>query len=463
MTKSLCFVAASIAIGSVNGYAQLQKAPPAFDTAQGRAVPMDISTAHVVYDFQVAQRKVVGRASVKFEVAESGFPFFHIKPSVKAVKLDGQVLEANQLALVAAPENATKLSVLRATIEPGTVHVLDLDFELNGDDVTFSGNSVRCGFFMNDLGRSDLGGQRFFEQYGPGNMEYDQIEFSFDVKVTGTSVAHRVFTNGTFAAKGRVENQWQISFPSYFTSSSIYFHIGPENAFSVAEGTFNGLERDIPVLVYAETQNAATSNLNQAMKYLSELEKTFGATLHRKFVIYTTSSFPGGMEHSGATITDNGSLSHELSHSWFARGIMPAEGNAGWIDEAIASWRDQGYPARSTNMNLTVNLANFSPFRRSTPEKAYYNGADLISALNLRYASLGGMKALLSKWFAETKGTTVTTGEFKEFLEAEASDNLDAVFKARVYGNHRYQTDDQHRTSSRHPLLFTLEKYKSLR
>lgn len=463
MLKLFSFIAASMAFGSVESRAQLQKAPPAFDTSQGHMVPMDISTAHVTYDFQVDKKKVVGKSVIKFEVAETGQPFFHIKPTVKSVRLNGQVLKPEQLSSLSAPQNATKLSVVRAVVDPGVSHQLDLEFELNNDDVTFTGSGVRCGFFMSDLDRSDFGGQRFFEQYGPGNMEFDQIKFSFDANVSGTTVPHRVFSNGSFAEKGRAENTWQINFPDYFTSSSVYFHIAPSSAFSVSEGTFKGLEGDIPVLVYATTQSSAASNLNRSMQYLSELERTFGPSLHKKYVIYTTSSFPGGMEHSGATITNNGALSHELSHSWFARGVMPAEGNAGWIDEAIASWRDDGYPARSTNMNLSVNLAYFSPFRRSTPEKAYDEGADLISALNLRYASLGGMKALLGKWFSEVKGTTVTTRDFKDFLEGETSDNLDAVFKARVYGNHRYAVRDDYRTTGNHPLPFTLEQYKQLR
>jgi hypothetical protein len=63
------------------------------------------------------------------------------------------------------------------------------------------------------------------------------------------------------------------------------------------------------------------------------------------------------MEYCGATMTDPGALGHELTHSWFARGVMPANGNTGWIDEAVASWRDDGYPRASRAPNRSaVNL-----------------------------------------------------------------------------------------------------------
>ena len=69
----------------------------------------------------------------------------------------------------------------------------------------------------------------------------------------------------------------------------------------------------------------------------------------------------GGMEHCGATITSMSALAHEITHSWFARGVMPANGNAGWIDEGTARWRDRGYPtAKGFSVRQPVNLSNYS-------------------------------------------------------------------------------------------------------
>ena len=77
---------------------------------------------------------------------------------------------------------------------------------------------------------------------------------------------------------------------------------------------------------------------------MRELEQTYGPYPHEALLIYCTGNISGGMEYAGATMTSLEALGHEITHSWFARGVMPANGNAGWIDEAIARWRDRGYP-----------------------------------------------------------------------------------------------------------------------
>lgn len=133
-------------------------------------------------------------------------------------------------------------------------------------------------------------------------------------------------------------------------------------------------------------------------------------------------------------MTSLGALGHEIAHSWFARGVMPANGNAGWIDEAIASWRDQGYPtAAALPARPPVNLAGFSPYRRHTPIEAYAEGALLLSELDRLFAP-GGLRPLLARLFAERKRRSITTPFFQSFLERQTGATLGPIFNRYVYG-----------------------------
>ncbi len=95
-------------------------------------------------------------------------------------------------------------------------------------------------------------------------------------------------------------------------------------------------------------------------------------------------------------MTDTGALGHELTHSYFARGIMPANGNAGWIDEALASWRDNRYP-RSTSISGTANMAGRPGYTRFTDYAAYSYGARFMAYLDGKFAAQGGLKTYLRK------------------------------------------------------------------
>ncbi len=141
------------------------------------------------------------------------------------------------------------------------------------------------------------------------------------------------------------------------------------------------------------------------------------------------------MEHCGATMTSLSALGHELTHSWFARGVMPTDGNSGWIDEAIASWRDDGYPRASAAPNRSpVNMGNFSVYRRHTSMDAYTLGARLISELDYLFRDQGGMKAVLKEMYGQAKRTTITNAYFQSFMESETGMNLQAVFDRYVFG-----------------------------
>jgi hypothetical protein len=141
------------------------------------------------------------------------------------------------------------------------------------------------------------------------------------------------------------------------------------------------------------------------------------------------------MEYAGATITSLRALSHELAHSWFARGVMPADGRSQWIDEGIVTWRDQRYPTAGALLAAAVtNLGNHSPYLRPMPYYVHYDAARLMSEWQLLFAGSGGLKPLLRGFFTQYRLRSVTQEEFRAYLERESGVDLGAYFRRYVTG-----------------------------
>jgi len=341
-----------------------------------------------------------------------------------------------------------------------SANVLELEYALT-EGVTFGSGTVKAGFFMSDLA---VGGREYFEQYGPANFEFDQYPQSITTELQDVNVEHKIYANGEVFSTGT--NQWRVEFPEYFTTSSFFFHLTPSNAFQEEQYAFAGREATIPVTVYAADRSLVTEAVAQSKQVLTELEGTFGAFAHDRLVIYVTPG-GGGMEYCGGTMTSIWALGHELTHSWFARGVMPADGNAGWIDEAVASWRDNGFPRASSGPSgFAVNLGGFSPYRRHTTDDAYNGGAKLISQFDQLFSSLNGegqtgMRWILRNLFAQNKRTTISVQNFQAFLETFSGRDLDAIFQEYVYGGGALVANDSKtpkpaiKAHSHHPRPYT--------
>lgn len=216
----------------------------------------------------------------------------------------------------------------------------------------------------------------------------------------------------------------------------------------VREASFTGAKREIPIKAYGEAPAEVEQALADASEVLRELEQTYGPYTHDSLLIYCTGNINGGMEYAGATMTSLEALGHEVTHSWFARGVMPANGNAGWIDEAIARWRDFGYP-RAPNLPARppVNLAGFSPYRRHTPSESYAMGSLLLSELDQMFSAGGGLRPVLARLFQEKQRQLISTLFFQTFLEETTGISLGPIFDRYVYGKsdwteHPHEVDE---------------------
>lgn len=405
-------------------------APPSFELDGQLLVPIKISQLTIHFDIDVENERVRGTAQLKFSIPQSGCPYLDLVPDPLRVVLDGREVDPSQFALVRAAENVAQMRYLNVRLKAKAAHVLEVEYPVSGSTVIFAHGGIRLGLFLNDLKQ-----RSFLERYAPANFEFDQVPMSMSFTVTGASSVHQLFANGAVTAIA--PNAWRVDFPDYFTSSSSYVHL--TNRFlSVASGVFHGQERDVPLTVYGRDAYTVNNELSRALAIMKELETTFGPYAHREMLIYIARSAEGslaGMEYCGATMTNMRVLSHEIAHSWFGRGVMPANGNAGWIDEAIATWRDYQYVrAYSAPNRAPVNLAGFSKFRRDTTRDAYKYGMLLMSEIDFLLRDQGGLRPVLKSLYLDQRHKVIDTPFFQQFLEQETGLDFAPIFTRYVYG-----------------------------
>ncbi len=403
----------------------LARAPKAFAFQNSKAVYIDILEAHYSIDYDISAQQAQVEASLRFETLESGFPMLDFVQNATEIRLNGVLTQASELQ---TPDRATKMRVIAQNVSMG-VHILSIKLPLVSL-LEWSNGGVHSAFWT-----SDLSERSFIEKYIPTNLEYDRYPMSFDIRFMNSQTKQAVYANGDIEFVS--DKHVRIQFPSHFNASALFFHTVPETVMRESRVSFNSMDgRVIPVRIYIKPSMLSnpTSQLKKlegmTLKILAELEADYGPFPHPSVTIYNAGS--GGMEYHGATMTSESALGHELIHSYFARGMMPANGNAGWIDEAIASWRDNGYP-RGGAFSGNANMAGRAGYTRFTDRQAYSFGAKFMSSLDNHLKDQGGLRPMLKRVIENHLFQPFFTEDFVSWIEGFSRTNLMPIFQRHVY------------------------------
>jgi hypothetical protein len=141
-----------------------------------------------------------------------------------------------------------------------------------------------------------------------------------------------------------------------------------------------------------------------------------------------------GMEYAGGAISNLAAMEHEFLHNWFGRYVFPATGNDGWMDEAIVSWINKGFP-RDPQPDLPdeVLLSSQAPYNRMTPKDAYIHGVGVLQELD-GLAGEKGLKPVLVEYLSMAGGLVVTTKDFHKFLVLRIGEDANNIFCTHIYG-----------------------------
>lgn len=402
-------------------HAQLKNAPPNFMTPDGQAIFVDFKTATYNLTYDSSAKMVDAISRITFLATDAGLPIFDLVENPTKILLDDEVV---QNKIINSPDGETKFRIVLKNIDMG-MHTLEIHSYIKSE-VSFANDGVVSAFWF-----SDLNDRSFLEAYLPASFEFDSYKMIFNIDFKNF-VDQRIYANGNVTKID--DSHFSIEFPEYYTSSSIFFHTAPIGKYPEKLFNFHSIDgRDIPVTVYSPEKN---SNLeifkNEIIENLTKLESLYGPYLHQSLIVFTAES--ADMEYCGATMTGLANLNHELTHSYFARGgFMPANGNAGWIDEALATWSDDGRPERSRHFNMKANLAGHSEYRRFTAIKAYSKGKHFMGYLNHKFEGRGGLTPFLNELIKTSSFKPITTEEFIEKMSNFYGEDLAPLFLKYVY------------------------------
>ncbi len=399
--------------------------PKSFSNGSAKAVFVDFKTANynVVYDGAAKSATVV--ATIEFESFENGNPVFDLVSNPTSVVLDNEEVSAPS---VKTPSNETTVRVVSKEVAKGN-HTLVVTAPITAL-VSFSGSSVKSAFWT-----SDLDERNFLERYMPSSFEYDTVKMKLKIEFKNiNSASQKIYTNGVVKGSG---DKIEITYPEYYNCSSIFFHTTPADAVNEISFTYKSKDgRDLPVVIYVAKSAWGSTNLTRfktkTIATLDELEADYGPFPHPSVTILNAGS--GGMEYQGATMTDYGALDHELIHSYFARGVMPANGNSGWMDEAIASWRDNRYPSY-TSMNGSSRMSSHAYCTRTTDTDAYTFGARFMAYLDGKFAAQGGLKKYLRHMVEQKLFQPLSIDEYINEMSDVYGVSVKEDFKRFTYGN----------------------------
>jgi hypothetical protein len=415
-----------LALASHAMASDIDKRPVPFALGGSQAVFADFTSAEYKITYDITSKKASVEATINYETVETGRLVFDLHNEPTKITVDG-VFTTSQVT--ATPNKETSLRVLAASFPAGR-HQLKISAPLT-QLVEFTSTGVKSAFWMSDL--TDRG---YIERYIPTNLIYDRFPMTFIVKYIGGSDEQKIYANGNVQQIG--EKEFKISYRAELNTTCQYFHTTP--ASSVVETLFSYKSvdgRDLPAVIYLQksglNQANALANLKRkTITILDELERDYGPFLHPSVTIYVAGS--GGMEYSGATMTSESALGHELYHSYFARGVMPADGNSGWIDEALASWRDEGYQ-RLGSLGGTSQMANHGTYYRATDRQAYSFGERFMAFLDGKVGNKGGLKQFLRKLVEQRSFDPLTVTDFNQAMNRFYDMKFENYFSQYVYGN----------------------------
>ncbi len=356
------------------------------------AVAIHINQVSASFIFDGATKTAQCAAEMQFTVgSDSGYPYFDLRQNISAANLDGLAIAIGDLAHHDFGGGVdAELRILKRWLIAGSTHTLHLTYPLQRPDapnaraVVWEADSPRLSF---DFHLSDLNPARYLESWLPSNLLFDQFPVQLEVQVTHSDIAHHLLTNGTEATIGY--NHWQVNFDSDFTPCSPLLLIEAADRVETYSGnaTIGGV-----ITINLELMKRATDlSLNLATAaatlagYLDEFYTEVGSYMHgNRFVAYLTSGSTHSMEYDGGTTSSMSALEHEVFHSWWARGMVPARGEDGWLDEAWTTYntRTGGPDAIPFDMSdAPVALCENNPFARKTHGSSYSLGARVFSGL----------------------------------------------------------------------------------
>lgn len=414
----------------------LDLAPPSFAIGSDKVVFVDVSSVKSTWTVDVDRHVVAVNARTCFFQREQGWPVIMLDAPIHALSVNGVDMATDRFQRVTSPDKVTQLWALKVMLPPGNT-CLDFAYDIS-DRATFSPSGIELLTIMNDIGPAapDI---KMLEHYLPANLEFDQFPVDLSICFTdqGQVDRHRIVVNGDVET---VDHCSHVHFPDFYTSSAQFLHVFPIGTYSEIKGSLKliGKDRSIPLLVYGKSATELAFAEVEIQRAADEFSRSFGPFIHQQFIAFIWDHF-GGQEFGGAMMTSTDHIRHEVAHSWFGRDVMPANGDSGWIDEAIAGGWLAGFPSRPRALSLREPTrfdvgSRYSRVTFPVPEVYYHESGLLAADLDYLLGPAGGLEAALANFHREFSGKVYTEAMFWSSLERFSHQDLTAFRRRYVQG-----------------------------
>jgi hypothetical protein len=423
--------------------------PPPFepDNLQNeKVVFVNVTNALHTLEFDLGAQKLSVTSRISFRPSMRGLPVIDLAPSFAPKEVQLGTATNVPYVEVRAPRparrtdrlgSAAHFRVIKQTVDRLAPNDPDLEAVIRYEvpaNVTnwlrMKNGEVRCFFDMSDY--SAVGNRNFLERYLPANAEFDRHPVIIEVTLKGTTSDHRLFTNGELFGG---EGTWRVEYPDWYSASCPFFLLTATSQIEKPKQFIVGQPSGewLPVTIVGNKGSAPDDYEEGVRKGLDALQKDFGEFPHRDLVLFVDQP---GMEYAGAATVSRYNLLHELTHSYFGRGVLPINGDAGWIDEAIATWYEARYRMTGTAVAFEPRrrrwMGAVSPYRRHTYPKDGRAGMMLLRYVD--YMLKGRLIEFLAGFHMWHTREGIDSHTFQADLESFSGQDFSSLFNRCVYG-----------------------------
>lgn len=404
------------------------------------AVPMHIINVSATITFDAATQSASATAEMTFEVGpDAGSPIFDLRQTIISATLNGVVITIGDLVHHDFGLGLDHgLRIIDRTLAAGSTHVLSLTYAVdlpnapNARDVVWLA-SDQLSF---DFHLSDLNPSRYLESWLPSNMLFDQFPVALTVVLAGAP-PHTLISNG--AVIQNALNDWSVVFPAHFATCSHFLKIEADDRVTLQTGSVALSGGAVSIELMKLTSDLALDLVaaqTSLASFLSDFDASIGSYMHGdRFVAYLTSFSSHSMEYDGATTSQISALEHEVFHSWWARGLLPASGEDGWLDEAWTTYM-VGTPS-AIPLDMTdspVQMWQGNPWKRNTHNSAYGHGSRVFSGIAAEIGLVPLQSYMAQIYTENTDRHFSTPGIEAELIRRSGDFAIADIFDRFVYG-----------------------------
>lgn len=219
-------------------------APPSFSRFGKKFVPIDIVSNRVSWQISSDLKATVATAVIIFRVSERGFPFLLLNPNATGTLMGSPVAIERLDSKEFQPAN---YFALMAEVEPGKEYRADLKYSFTFDEQT-----------MKHFLPLEYYNEKFVEQGIPANGPYDRFPLHLKITVEeAKESSYQIIANGIVTTIS--SREFEVMFPSYFTSMSFYIDIMFTDDMVKDERILRSVDgRKIKLMTYASRKERAS-------------------------------------------------------------------------------------------------------------------------------------------------------------------------------------------------------------